>query len=82
MMNDWMDFGPDFPVNFRNVIRARVFAWRISYNMADEAFKMKLFRVSNAQFDLWITAPDRQPPTSQTIAFRGGYYVERRCRLA
>jgi hypothetical protein len=68
-MNDWMDFGADFPAAFRDVIRTRVFAWRAFHNLADEAFKTKLHRVSDEQFDVWITAPDRKPPTSETILF-------------
>lgn len=68
-MNDWMDFGTDFPPAYRDAIRARVFAWRISHNLEDDAFKMKLYRVSDVQFNLWIASPDGKAPTDQTVLF-------------
>jgi hypothetical protein len=57
-MQDWIDFGEDFPLDAQKAIRCGVFMFRADHNLADDAFKVKALMVSKSHFDLWVTTPD------------------------
>jgi hypothetical protein len=61
-MHDWIDFG-----RLQASIQARIFGFQADHNLADNYFTVKSYQVSDYQFDLWVTAPDKYPPTSRTI---------------
>jgi hypothetical protein len=72
--NNWIEFSDDVPENERSRFRSRIYAFRVERNLSDDAFKVKVFLVDpGKQFDLWITPPDRRPPTSRTLDRAGQY---------
>jgi|ERR1700722_16554982 hypothetical protein len=66
-MNDYIYFAPDFPANLRTDIRQLVFAWRIFYNLSDEAFGVWLRLASDGELGLRTTSPDAAESASYTI---------------